>query len=65
MLMKYVDKEIARAKRFKTSLSILGFTLVKAKAKDISQTKRISTQDIMDTMLNKLVEIFRTPDIVG
>jgi hypothetical protein len=65
MLMTYVDKEIARVQRFKTSLSILGFTLVKAKAKDISQSKQISTRDVMDSLLYKLVEIFRTPDIVG
>ncbi|MGD9162410.1 MAG: hypothetical protein PVG39_28640, partial [Desulfobacteraceae bacterium] len=65
MLMTYVDKEISRAKRFKTSLSILGFTLVKAKAKNVSQAKQIKTQDVMDTLLTKFVEIFRTPDIIG
>jgi hypothetical protein len=65
MLMTYLNKEIARAKRFKTSLSVLGFTLVKAKAKNVSQAPHIKTQDIMDTLLNKLVEIFRSPDIIG
>ena len=65
MLMTYLNKEIARAKRFKTSLSVLGFTLVKAKAKIVSQAKQIKTEEIMNTLLHKLVEIFRTPDIIG
>ncbi|MBN2418276.1 MAG: hypothetical protein JXL81_02745, partial [Deltaproteobacteria bacterium] len=65
MLMTYLDKEIARAKRFKTSLSVIGFTLVKAKAKNAAESKQIKTQDIMNTLLQKLVEIFRSPDIIG
>ena len=65
MLMTYLDKEIARAKRFKTSLSVLGFTLVKAKAKNVAHSKQIKTQDVMNTLLHKLVQIFRTPDIIG
>jgi hypothetical protein len=65
MLMTYVDKEIARAKRYGTSLSALGFTLVKAKAKTNSQPGQIKTRDVADALLHKLAEIFRTPDIVG
>jgi hypothetical protein len=65
MLMTFVDKEIARAKRYGTTLSALGFTLVKAKAKTKSQPGQIRTQDVIDALLHQLVEIFRTPDIVG
>ncbi|MGV7223504.1 MAG: hypothetical protein ACQ9MH_18495 [Nitrospinales bacterium] len=65
MLMTFVDKEIARAKRYGTSLSALGFTLVKAKAKNKSQPGKIKTQDVIDALLRKLPEVFRTPDIVG
>ncbi len=65
MLMTFVDKEIARAKRYGTTLSALGFTLVKAKAKTKSQTGQIGTQDVIDALLHQLAEIFRTPDIVG
>ena len=65
MLMTFVDKEIARAKRYGTTLSALGFTLVKAKAKNKSQLGQIKTQDVIDALLRKLVEVFRTPDIVG
>ena len=65
MLMTYVDKEIARAKRYGTTLSALGFTLVKAKAKTNSQPGQIKTQDVVDALLHKLAEIFRTPDIIG
>jgi hypothetical protein len=65
MLMAFVDKEIARAKRYGTTLSALGFTVVKAKAKTKSQPGQIRTRDVIDALLNQLVEIFRTPDIVG
>jgi hypothetical protein len=65
MLMTFVDKEIARAKRYGTTLSALGFTLVKAKAKTKSQPGQIRTQDVIDALLHQLAEIFRTPDIVG
>jgi GGDEF domain-containing protein len=65
MLMTYVDKEIARAKRYGTSLSALGFTLVKAKAKTNSQPGQIKTRDVANALLHKLAKIFRTPDIVG
>jgi len=65
MLMTFVDKEIARAKRYGTTLSALGFTLVRAKAKNKSQSGQIKTQDVIDALLRKLAEVFRTPDIVG
>ncbi len=65
ILMNNMEKEILRAKRYKTSISILGFTLVKARAKTDLQTNQINKRDILDALLLKLVEIFRTPDIVG
>jgi hypothetical protein len=65
MLMTFVDKEISRAKRYGTSLSALGFTLVKAKAKTKSQPGQIKTRNVANALLHKLAEIFRTPDIVG
>ncbi len=65
MLMTFVDKEIARAKRYGTTLSALGFALVQAKAKNKSQPGKIKTQDVIDALLRKLAEVFRTPDIVG
>ena len=65
MLMTVVDKEIARAKRYETPLSALGFTLVKAKTKRNSPAGQIKTRDVIDVLLHKLAEIFRTPDIIG
>ncbi|MGD8660348.1 MAG: hypothetical protein PVH37_10465 [Desulfobacterales bacterium] len=65
MLMKYIDKEIARAQRYETPISALGFTLVKARAKSKSQPGQIKTKDVVNALLHKLAEIFRTPDIVG
>lgn len=65
MLMNYIDKEIARAQRYETPISALGFTLVKAKAKSKSQPGQVKTKDVVNALLHKLAEIFRTPDIVG
>ena len=65
MLMTVVDKEIARAIRYETPLSALGFTLVKAKAKKRLQPVKIKIQDVIDVLLHKLTDIFRTPDIMG
>ena len=64
-LMILIDKEIARVKRYNLPFSALGFTLVKAKAKDKSQLVQINNQDIIDALLCKLAEIFRESDIVG
>jgi len=63
--MTYIDKEIARAKRYGTHLSALGFTLVKAKAKTNSQKGQIKIWDMNDALLLKLAKVFRAPDIVG
>ena len=65
MLMTQLDKEIARSERYKTSLSALGFTLVKVKAKQNLPQNQIKTRVILDALLRKLVKIFRTPDIIG
>jgi hypothetical protein len=65
MLMNYIDKEIARAQRYDTSMSALGFTLVKAKATSNSQPGQVKSKDVVNVLLQKLAEIFRTPDIVG
>jgi hypothetical protein len=65
MLMTFIDKEISRAKRYGSTLSALGFTLVKAKAINKSEPGQTKTQDVIDALLRKFVEVFRTPDIVG
>lgn len=64
-LMTYLDKEIARSKRYKTPIAALGFTLVKLRAKANSKQNKISKRAVFDTLLHKLVEIFRDPDIIG
>lgn len=61
----YLEKEIVRAKRYKTSLSALGFSLVKVKSKTNLQPDLIQRRDVTDALSHKLVEIFRTPDIIG
>jgi GGDEF domain-containing protein len=65
MLMSFIDKEIARAQRYETPISALGFTLVKAKAISNSQSGQVRNKDVVNALLQKLAEIFRTPDIVG
>jgi hypothetical protein len=63
MLMTFV--EIARAKRYETPLSALGFTLVKAKRKTNSKSGQLRTQDVINALLDELAEIFRNSDIIG
>ena len=65
MLMSYMDREILRARRYKTPISILGFSLVKIKAKKNINLNKINKRDVLDALLNKFVEIFRAPDVVG
>ncbi len=65
MLIEYMNKELDRAKRYKIPLSVLGFTLVKIKAKAKLTDKNFSKRRLLETLLNKLVEVFRTPDIIG
>ena len=65
MLMNHIDKEIARAQRYDTPMSALGFTLVKSKSTSESQPGQVKTKDVFNALLDKLAKIFRTPDIVG
>jgi hypothetical protein len=65
MLKTVVNKEIARAKRYEIPLSALGFTLVKAKIHKSPRSVKINNQDVIDVLLHKLTEIFRTSDIMG
>jgi hypothetical protein len=64
-LMILIDKEIARVRRYDLPFSALGFSLVKAKAKEKSQLVQINNQDIIDALLYELAKIFRDSDVVG
>jgi GGDEF domain-containing protein len=64
-LLAIIDKEIARAKRYGTPFSALGFSLVKAKPKNRPKPEQVSKQEVIDAVLRKLSEIFRSSDVVG
>lgn len=64
-LMTLFDKEVARSKRYGTPFSILGFSLVKARAKARPKSGTITNQTVVDALLYKLAEIFRESDVVG
>jgi hypothetical protein len=60
-----LEKEIARAKRYKIPLSALGFSLVKVKAKAKPESGQITNNAVIDAVLNKLAEVMRNSDVVG
>ena len=60
-----LNKEIARAKRYKIPLSALGFSLVKVKAKNKSKAGQITNNTVIDAVLLKLAEVLRASDLVG
>jgi hypothetical protein len=60
-----LNKEIARAKRYKIPLSALGFSLVKVKAKTKPKPGQITNNMVIDAVLLKLAEVMRTSDVVG
>jgi hypothetical protein len=64
-LMIFLSKEIAKAKRYGTPLSALGFSLVKAKAKNAQESGVIKNYDLIDAVLQRLAHVFRTADVVG
>ncbi|MEE4353395.1 MAG: hypothetical protein V2J25_11055 [Desulfatiglans sp.] len=64
-LMFFLEKEIIRAKRYKTPFSALAFSLVRAKSKTRGVSDHVPQQVVMDEVLYKLTDIFRNADLVG
>jgi hypothetical protein len=64
-LMTLMDKEIARVKRYNVPFSALGFSLVKVRPKGQAKPVQMRRQDVIDAVLRRLSETFRTCDVVG
>ncbi|MBI5550202.1 MAG: hypothetical protein HY911_01755 [Desulfobacterales bacterium] len=64
-LMFILEKEIARAKRYGLSFSVLAFSFVSAKPKMKSLETIITTEAVIETALKKLVVVFRDGDFIG
>jgi len=60
-----IDKEIARANRHDSPLTVLGFSLVHAKEEANLKGGQIKKRDIIDAIMLKLAKIFRNIDILG
>lgn len=63
-LMFFLEKEIARVRRYDTPFTILAFSVLKAKAKSPSSSVPVTKEALMDAVLHKLSDIFRETDIV-
>lgn len=64
-LVFFLEKEMARAKRYDTPFAALGFSLVKAKVRTKKGAEAVSRQSLMDAVLRKLAVIFRETDVLG
>jgi len=64
-LVFFLEKEIARARRYNTPFAALGFSLVKAKARVKKGAETVNRQSLMDALLQKLAVIFRETDVLG
>lgn len=64
-LIFFLDKEIARAKRYNTPFAALGFSLVKAKARVQEGLEKVNRGALMDALLQKLAAILRETDVLG
>jgi len=64
-LVFFLEKEMARARRYNTPFAALGFTPVKAKIRVQGGVETVSSQSLMDAVLQKLAAIFRETDVLG
>jgi len=65
VLMYFINKEIARAKRYEVPFSLLSFSAVKAKLEKGASVGTIKEQDLMDAILQRLSEVLRDSDVIG
>jgi len=65
VLMYFINKEIARAKRYEVPFSLLSFSAVKAKLEKQASVGKIKEQDLMDVILKRLSQVLRDSDVIG
>ena len=64
-LIFFLEKEMARARRYNTPFTALGFAPVQAKIRVKKGVKTVSRQSLMDAVMQKLAAIFRETDVLG
>jgi hypothetical protein len=64
-LFLFLEKEMARARRYNTPFAALGFSPVKARAQAEKGVEIVSRQSLMDAVMQKLAAIFRETDVLG
>jgi GGDEF domain-containing protein len=65
VLMHFVEKEVARARRYGVPFSAVALSLVKAKAQGRSASMKLSPQALMDSVSSRLSTVLREADIIG
>ncbi len=60
-----LEKEILRAKRYSTPVSILSFMVIKALPKEAVTSGRITPEDIVAGFVGTLTQVVRETDLVG
>lgn len=64
-LMLFIEKEIARSKRYHTPFSALAFSVVKASVKEKDAAHAVTQEALMDAVLKKLANMLRETDVLG
>jgi hypothetical protein len=64
-VMYFIEKEMARAKRYNAPFSILCFSTVQGQSHDLQPPRTIAPHDLIEAILNKLAIILREADVLG
>ena len=64
-VMYFLEKEMARAKRYNVPFSILCFSTVGGQSRDPEPSGATAPHDLIEEILNKLASILREADVLG
>jgi hypothetical protein len=64
-LLLFLEKEMARARRYHTPFAALGFSPVRARARAKKGEEIVTRQSLIDAVMQKLAAIFRETDVLG
>ena len=64
-LLLFLEKEMARARRYHTPFAALGFSPVRARTRAKKEEEIVTRQSLIDAVMQKLAAIFRETDVLG
>jgi hypothetical protein len=64
-LLLFLEKEMARSRRYNTPFAALGFSPVKARTRAEKGLELVNRQSLIDAVMQKLAAIFRETDVLG